>query len=57
MDVAAGQRLDGVDAAEAVPRSTLESRDEVLALPGKRVIKQNRTLWTAIQTLRRVRAR
>jgi len=44
MDVAAGQRLDGVDAAEAVPRSTLESRDEVLALPGKRVIKQNRTL-------------
>jgi CelD/BcsL family acetyltransferase involved in cellulose biosynthesis len=27
------------------------------AFAGKRVIKQNRTLWTAIQTLRRVRAR
>jgi CelD/BcsL family acetyltransferase involved in cellulose biosynthesis len=39
------------------PRGRIAALAFGATFAGKRVIKQNRTLWTAIQTLRRVRAR
>ncbi len=39
------------------PRGRLAAAGFGAALATKRAIKQNRTLWAAIQTLRRVRAR